>query len=685
MKPKKNGFYRAVSVSPDFSIQNAASVIYEADMDVIPVIDNENRLVGVLTGRQILAAISNGHSPSDSVENIMEAVSVQESTKADEVLEKCGSLNDSNEKTDSTSSKKKLVEILAEQYRNLLLETEAIINSTHNLIISVDIAGRVKKFNKSAEKFFGKKSKEVYNQKIEDIYPESRLRNVARSGTSEILQKVRIKDRFFLFNRSPIVDKNNCVIGAVAVLQDISELELVSDELSRVKALNKEFDAIFESSFDGIWLSDGDGKVLNMNRANEKIFGFSRDQLIGKYPADMLEKGVYSRSSVVRAIEKKETVTTTLTTRDGKTIIATSTPVFDEKNDISLVVNNIRDATQLFELQSELDQMKGLTELYKNQLRQVEVKKGFVYESTQMEEVVSLALRLAEVECPVLITGPSGVGKELIADIIHSNSDRKGGPFIKVNCGAIPENLMETELFGYEPGAFSGASRAGKLGYFALAHKGTLLLDEIGELPLHMQVKLLRAVQDNSIIRVGGTKPFQVDIRLLAATNRNPEVMIANDEFREDLYYRINVAAISIPALNERREDILPLVEHFLAQFNKKYKKNIQVTNKVIDYWCRSDWQGNVRQLENTVERIVVSARDQVVTTHDLKTGAPGKSINDGVQEAISLPEAVAQTERKLINRMFQQCKTTREMAEKLNIHQSTLIRKAAKYGIKKE
>ena len=685
MKPKKNGFYRAVSVSPDFSIQNAASVIYEAGMDAIPVIDNENRLVGVLTGRQILAAISNGHSPSDSVENIMEAVSVQESTKADEVLEKCGSLNDSNEKTDSTSSKKKLVEILAEQYRNLLLETEAIINSTHNLIISVDIAGRVKKFNKSAEKFFGKKSKEVYNQKIEDIYPESRLRNVARSGTSEILQKVRIKDRFFLFNRSPIVDKNNCVIGAVAVLQDISELELVSDELSRVKALNKEFDAIFESSFDGIWLSDGDGKVLNMNRANEKIFGFSRDQLIGKYPADMLEKGVYSRSSVVRAIEKKETVTTTLTTRDGKTIIATSTPVFDEKNDISLVVNNIRDATQLFELQSELDQMKGLTELYKNQLRQVEVKKGFVYESTQMEEVVSLALRLAEVECPVLITGPSGVGKELIADIIHSNSDRKGGPFIKVNCGAIPENLMETELFGYEPGAFSGASRAGKLGYFALAHKGTLLLDEIGELPLHMQVKLLRAVQDNSIIRVGGTKPFQVDIRLLAATNRNPEVMIANDEFREDLYYRINVAAISIPALNERREDILPLVEHFLAQFNKKYKKNIQVTNEVIDYWCRSDWQGNVRQLENTVERIVVSARDQVVTTHDLKTGAPGKSINDGVQEAISLPEAVAQTERKLIKGVFQRYKTTREMAEKLNIHQSTLIRKAAKYGIKKE
>lgn len=462
-------------------------------------------------------------------------------------------------------------------------------------------------------------------------------------------------------------------------------MQLISDELSRVKALNKEFDAIFESSFDGIWLSDGDGKVLKMNRANEKIFGFSRDQLIGKYPADMLEKGVYSRSSVVRAIEKKETVTTTLTTKDGKTIIATSTPVFDENNNISLVVNNIRDATHLFELKSELDQMKGLTELYKNQLKQVEVKKkGVVYQSAQMEEIVSLALRLAEVECPVLITGPSGVGKELVADIIHANSERKGGPFIKVNCGAIPENLMESELFGYESGAFSGANRAGKLGYFALAHKGTLLLDEIGELPLHMQVKLLRAVQDKSIVRVGGTKPFKVDIRLLAATNRNLKEMIANNEFREDLYYRLNVAAIPVPALNERREDILPLVEHFLSLFNRKYKKNIQVTDDVIEGWSRLDWQGNVRQLENTVERVVVTAQDEVVTTHDLKSNGPNKFLKDAEQVVTSLPEAVAETEQKLIKRAFQQYKTTREMARKLNIHQSTFIRKAAKYGISK-
>ena len=684
MEQKSEEFYSAVSVLPDHSIQEATSILKGTNMAEIPVIDDENCLVGVLTVHHILAAISSGDSLSNSVESIMEAVNHRDSIEADDVLKNYKFLPASKNIANPTASKKELIENIAERYRNLLIETEAIINSTHNLIISVDLAGRVKIFNKSAEKFFGRKFEDVYNKKIEDFYPESRLSRVALSGTSEILQKIKIKDNYFLSNRSPIVDKNNSVIGAVAILQDISELELISDELSRVKALNQEFDAIFESSFDGIWLSDGDGKVLKMNKACEKIFGFARDELIGKYPTDMLEKGVYSRSSAVRAIEKKDTVTTTLTTKDGKTIIATSTPVFDEKNTISLVVNNIRDATHLFELQSELDQMKGLTELYKNQLKQVEVKKGFVYQSNQMEEIVSLALRLANVDCPVLITGPSGVGKELIADIIHSNSERKDGPFVKVNCGAIPENLMESELFGYESGAFSGANRAGKLGYFALAHKGTLLLDEIGELPLHMQVKLLRAVQDKSIIRVGGTKPFNVDIRVLAATNRNLKVMIANNEFREDLYYRLNVATISIPPLNERRDDILPLVKHFLSQFNKKYKKNIQITNDILEYWYQYDWQGNVRQLENTVERVVVSAQDQVVTTHDLKTSATKKSIKDKEEEIISLPEAVAQTEQKLIERVFKQYKTTREMAKKLNIHQSTLIRKAAKYGIKK-
>ncbi len=684
MVQKSMKFYSSISVLPNHSIQEATSILKDANIDAIPVIDDENCMVGILTVQHIIAAISNGGSPSDPVVNIMKAVINGDDVEADEILKKYGMFHGSNGIVNQKITKKKRVENIAELYRNFLSETEAIFNSTHNLIISIDLSGKVKIFNKSAEKFFGKKFEEVYNREIEDFYPESRLRKVALSGTSEILQKIRIKDNYFLSNRSPIVDKNNRVIGAVAILQDISELELISDELNRVKELNREFDALFESSFDGIWLSDGEGKVLNMNRASEKIFGFSRDQLIGKYPTDMLEKGVYSRSSAVRAIEKKETVTTTLTTKDGKTIIATSTPVFDEKNNISLVVNNIRDATHLFELQSELDQLKGLTELYKNKLKQVEVEKGFVHQSTQMKEIISLALRLAKVDCPVLITGPSGVGKELIADMVHTNSERKGGPFIKVNCGAIPENLMESELFGYESGAFSGANRAGKLGYFALAHKGTLLLDEIGELPLQMQVKLLRAVQDKSIIPVGGTKPVKLDIRLLAATNRNLKDMIANNEFREDLYYRLNVASISIPALNERRDDILPLVEHFLSQFNKKYKKNIQITKDVIDYWCNTDWQGNVRQLENTVERVVVSAQDQVVTTHDLKYGSTKTPKKDREQEIISLPEAVALTEQKLIRRVFQQCKTTREMAKKLNIHQSTFIRKAAKYGIEK-
>lgn len=674
----------ATFVMFDAPLQVAASILKASNQDHIHVIDNRENILGTLTVQNILSAVSEGRDMMAPVKNILEPNAdndFEQSLVADSAIlhgtDNCLAGKESSEQGRS--------EDILKLYRNLSLELEAIINSTHNLIISIDRDGKIKMFNKSAEKFLGITAEEVFNKKIDDVFPESGLIKVAQTGRSQVMQKRVVKGKTFLSNRSPIVTKNQTIIGAVAVLQDISEFEQIASELKQVKALNLELDAIFESSFDGIWLADGNGKALKLNKANEKIFGLPRNQLVGKYPSDLLEEGVYSRSIILRAIERKDTVTATSTTKDGKTVIATSTPVFDDNDSISLVVTNIRDVTQIADLQSQLERMKGLTQLYQNKLQEVELKKEFIYQSNKMSEIVSLALRLAEVDCSVLITGPSGVGKELVADIIHSNSDRKEGPFIKVNCGAIPENLLESELFGYESGAFSGANRAGKLGFFTLAHKGTLLLDEIGELPLHMQVKLLRAVQDKNITRVGGTKPIKVDVRILAATNRNLEDMIANNEFRADLYYRLNVASISIPALNKRRDDIQPLVEHFLGLFNNKYHKNIKVTNDVIDFWCQFDWSGNVRHLENTIERVVITAQDQVVTTHDIVGDVKASSTTEGTEKNIPLRQAVERTERRLITRVFQQFKTTREMAKELDVHQSTLIRKAAKYGIKKQ
>lgn len=236
-----------------------------------------------------------------------------------------------------------------------------------------------------------------------------------------------------------------------------------------------------------------------------------------------------------------------------------------------------------------------------------------IYKSKIMHQVFELAIKVAKVNSNVLITGESGVGKEVIAKIINQAGPRAQKPFLQINCGAIPENLLESELFGYEGGAFTGAKKTGKMGYFELSHEGTLLLDEIGELPLNLQVKLLRAIQDREIFRIGGTKPYKFDVRIIFATNRNLEKMVQNGLFRADLYYRLNVVPINIPPLRKRTDDIIPLAIHFLEIFNSKHKTNKRFEPEVLLAFERYNWPGNVRELENVIERLVIISDEEII------------------------------------------------------------------------
>ncbi len=312
--------------------------------------------------------------------------------------------------------------------------------------------------------------------------------------------------------------------------------------------------------------------------------------------------------------------------------------------------------------------------------------KQFIVHSGCMKELTKMAIRVAKVDSTVLIQGESGVGKELIADVIHSHGARSKGPLIKINCGAIPENLLESEFFGYEPGAFSGASRKGKIGLFELANGGILFLDEIGDMPLNLQVKLLRVLQDKEIIRVGGIRPIKVDIRIITGTNRNLTEMINNRQFRQDLYYRLNVVPIHVPALRERREDIPVLTNYFLEYFNHKYLANSthkKLAPEVVDCFMKHDWPGNVRELENLIERLIVTTAQSYITMSDLPPWLDkSKTNNTGPAENISLRCAVEDTERKLLQYAFSRYKSTYEVARVLEINQSTVVRKAAKYGI---
>lgn len=305
-----------------------------------------------------------------------------------------------------------------------------------------------------------------------------------------------------------------------------------------------------------------------------------------------------------------------------------------------------------------------------------------------MEQLMKLALRLAQVDSTILVQGESGVGKELIAETIHSSSPRREKSFIKVNCGAIPENLLESELFGYEEGAFTGAKKEGKIGIFELANGGTLFLDEIGELPLNLQVKLLRVLQDREITRVGGLRSIPVDLRIIAGTNQDLRAMVQKRTFREDLFYRLNVVPLLVPPLRDRAEEIPAMVAHFLHKYNQRYSLAKYMTPEVIDVLMGYHWPGNVRELENLVERMVVITPGERITVEDLPLHlAGGRGMEQGARIAVSdivpLRYAVENVEKQLLEKAFARFKTTRKIARELEIDQSTVVRKAAKYGIK--
>jgi|GEM_PF-3198776 len=306
--------------------------------------------------------------------------------------------------------------------------------------------------------------------------------------------------------------------------------------------------------------------------------------------------------------------------------------------------------------------------------------------SPQMQSLVKSVEKYAKVDAHVLITGESGVGKEVVADLIHNFGDRKDAPFFKINCGAIPEALLESELFGYEEGAFSGAKRGGKIGFFELANNGTVLLDEIGDLPLTLQVKILRFVQSRDFFRIGGKRLIEVNTRIIAATNRNLEAMVLNKEFRSDLFYRLQVLTINIPALRERPSDIIPLTQHFLKKYNEKYHTNKSLSPEVYRIFTKYSWEGNIRELENLMERLIVTSEMDMITADCIpevmeKTLAITRTncFND---PNLTYKEAKEQFERQYFQQAIETYGSARKAAEKIMLDHSTIVRKAAKYGI---
>ena len=365
------------------------------------------------------------------------------------------------------------------------------------------------------------------------------------------------------------------------------------------RLIEKYLKAIIECSFDGIYITDGEANTWMINEAYERITGLDSEKLLGENMWTLMERGIISSSGSLLAIAEKRIVTLYQTFSTGKRAMITSTPIFDDDGEVVLVETNVRDLTEICALREQAERDKNELE-QRRQLEFIKEKKvDMVVCDENTIKTLLLADSVAKMDTTVVLCGESGVGKEVFAKYIRDNSRRKDAPYVKVNCGAIPENLIESELFGYEKGAFTGANKNGKIGLFEMADHGTIFLDEIGELPLNMQVKLLRVLQEQEIERIGGTKPVKIDVRVIAATNRNLEKMMEEKKFREDLYYRLMVFPIRIPALRERKKDIEPMAEYFLKELNNRYKGNKHMAENCMMILENYQWPGNVRELKN--------------------------------------------------------------------------------------
>ncbi|WP_034849537.1 sigma 54-interacting transcriptional regulator [Clostridium hydrogeniformans] len=321
-----------------------------------------------------------------------------------------------------------------------------------------------------------------------------------------------------------------------------------------------------------------------------------------------------------------------------------------------------------------------------NMLKDISLEE-YIFKSEEMKKVLDNALKVANFDCTVLVTGESGVGKEIIINLIHKSSDRNFKPCIKINCASIPKNLLEAELFGYEGGAFTGAHNHGKMGFFEMANGGTLFLDEIGDLPLPLQVKLLRAIQEKEIYRVGGTTPIKIDVRILAATNKNLSLEVSKGSFREDLYYRLHVFPIHIPPLRERSDDIIPLINHFIYKYNKKFKLSKSIHGNTLCLLLEHKWPGNIRELENFIQRLLISSEESIIMPKDVNKILGINSLNkDSSSKDLdyipNLKVALEELEISILKNAKKKYPTTRKLANALGISQSSLVRKLSKYNL---
>lgn len=438
---------------------------------------------------------------------------------------------------------------------------------------------------------------------------------------------------------------------------------------------------------DDMMLSDAQGIILRVSETYEKNFGFTHNSIVGKSAFDLEADGTFTPCITAEVIRQKRKITATQTINHRhKNVMTVGIPLFDDNGELKYAVCfNTVSMEQINAIQRNYRHLQDSLQQYSQEIAELRTRAtstDLIFKSNSMQRLWTLMQNTANTKANILITGETGVGKSAIAKTIHSMSNRADGPFIEVNCAVLHENLIESELFGYEKGAFTGASSSGKIGKIELANHGTLFLDEIGELPAHIQSKLLQLIQEKTIERLSGTRKIELDFRLIVATNRNLEAEVQRGLFRSDLFYRLNVIRIHIPPLRQRKEDVLPLAHQFLARFCREYGKSLSFSPRFLTFLEQYDWPGNVRQLENLIERLVITAQDPIIDVSALPLEYTGDAVPPAelIAQHGTLSERMDAYEAQIIRDSYHRCGTTVAVAKELGISQATAARKIAKY-----
>ncbi|MDR2088988.1 MAG: sigma 54-interacting transcriptional regulator [Clostridiales Family XIII bacterium] len=655
----------------------------------IPIVNDKGAMTGIISLARAFRLLCDDVDRSVPLENVMikDPIVIEPEEDIDELIGRPVSALPvvKGERLVGLYSMPDTIRAYYNSTKALRLELDTIIKGLYNGIVTIDASETVRVINPAAAAALGVDVDAVIGKNINDVFPQAGMSEVMKSGRAAINRKIRYGDKTFLVTCTKV--EGDREIG-IAIINDFTELAVVYEELSQTKEVMQELETIIETSSDGILVADEKGGITKVNTALAEIFAEKTEAIIGKNITDY--RNVFGEDILNRlhagpqeSGDAGSAKSLPLCAKIGKTrLMVVVNPIVANDGAHSGFVADIQDITRVHELERQVNRLEIL---YRQEIKKSAVTEKYIFNDPVSRCLLEKVLHVAKVDSTVLITGESGVGKEVVAEILFNSGSRADKPFVKINCGAIPETLLESELFGYEPGAFTGAGKKGKLGILEIANNGTIFLDEIGALPISLQVKLLRVLQSQEIMRVGGIAPKKIDVRVIAATNKDLAEMVRMGNFRADLYYRLNVVPIFVMPLRERKEDIPALLHHFLGKYNAKYKLNKSFGASVIKQMLQYGWPGNVRELENMVERSVVTSNGDTVEELPDETLHGGRALwlkPDDVRFNQNYKDIVNGYETVLLRKALEQYGTTRKMSAALGLNQSTIVKKMSRLGI---